>query len=173
MKKLLAFLTIFSLVFAVAGCSTSAEKKEVENKSEEKTATELTDSIKTKMYNSVRIAELKVNEVFHKETAADGETPIMNQNFAENDKAVQFLSNYYSEDVAKSIYEHYATENKTAEGQMITNVEPYFAPSFLDTTIENVEFEGNDDKATIKTAENTTYHLQLKDNQYMITQIEK
>lgn len=172
MKKLLAFMTIFSLIFAVAGCSSSEEKKS-EKTTEEKTTSELTDSIKTKMYNSVRIAELKVNEVFHKDTAADGETTIINQNFSEENKAVQFLTNYYSEDIAKDIYTHYATDNKTAEGQMITNTDPYFTPSFLDTTIENVTIEGDEIKATIKSAENITYQVELNDGKYVITNIEK
>jgi len=172
LKKLLAFLTIFSLLFAIAGCS-SAEEKTAENGTEDKTTSELADSMKTKMYNSVRIAELKVNEIFHKETAADGETPIINQNFSEDNKAVQFLTKYYSEDLANDIYKHYATDDKTAEGQMITNPEAYFNPSFLDTTIENVTIEGDENKATIKTADNITYHVELKDTQYIIMQIEK
>lgn len=172
MKKLLALLAIFSLVFAVAGCSSSedktAEKGAVENASQE-----LSDSMKIKMYNSVRIAELKVNEVFHKETAVDGETPIINQNFAEENSAVEFLTNYYSEDIAKDIYAHYATDNKTAEGQMIINAEAYFTPSILDSTIESVTIEGNESKATIKTSENMTYQVELVDGKYIITSITK
>ncbi len=172
MKKLFAFLTIFSLVFAVAGCS-SSEDNASGKKTEEKKTSELTDSVKTKMYNAVRIAELKVNEVFHKDTAADGETPIINQNFSEENQAVQFLTNYYSEDIAKDIYTHYATDNKTAEGQMITNADPYFTPSFLDTTIEKVTIEGDENKVTIKLAENITYQVEMIDGKYVITNIEK
>ena len=172
MKKLLGLLTIFTLVFAVAGCS-SSEDKTAEKGAEEKATSELTDSMKTKMYNAVRIAELKVNEVFHKDTAADGETPIINQNFSEESKAVAFLTNYYSEDIAKEIYTHYATENKTAEGQMITNVEAFFTPSILDSTLESVTVEGDENKATIKTAENMTYQVELVDGKYVITNITK
>lgn len=171
MKKLVALFAIFSLLLTAAGCSSSTEEP-AENSVEKKTA-ELTDSIKSKMYNSVRVAELKVNEVFHKEVAADETTPILNANFADEKKAVEFLSRYYSEELAKDIYSHYATEDKTAEGQMIINAESYFNPSFLDTNQENVTIEGDENKATITTAENVTYHLESKDGQYIITSIEK
>ncbi|MBU8879533.1 YgdI/YgdR family lipoprotein [Bacillus sp. FJAT-29790] len=170
MKKLLALLTIFSLLFAVAGCS--SKKEETTNKGTEEKAAGLTDTVKSKMYNSVRVAELKVNEVFHKETAGDGEIPIINGSFAEDNKAVEFLSKYYSEEVAKDIYAHYATVKKTAEGQMIINAEPYFTPSFLETSQQDVTIEGDEKKATIKSA-GMTYHVELKDGQYIITSVEK
>ncbi|MBP2240560.1 hypothetical protein J2Z40_001117 [Cytobacillus eiseniae] len=166
MKKFLAFLTIFSILFTVAGCTDS---KDEPAETEDKVA-ELTDSIKSKVYNSVRVAELKVNEVFHKEVAEDGETPIINANFAEEEKTVAFLSNYYSEEIAKDMYSYYATDEKTAENQMIIKKEPYFTPSFLETNQEDVTIEGNETKATIKTADHT-YQLELQADQYVITSI--
>ncbi|WP_313801125.1 endonuclease [Cytobacillus sp.] len=171
MKKLLTLFAIFSLLLTAAGCSSSTE--EPAKKSAEKKTAELTDSIKSKIYNSVRIAELKANEVFHKEVAADETTPIINANFADKKKAVDFLSKYYSEELAKDIYSHYATEEKTDEEQMIINAESYFTSSFLDTNQESVTIEGDENEATVTTAENVTYHLKLKDGQYIITGIEK
>ncbi|MED3571477.1 endonuclease [Cytobacillus praedii] len=171
MKKLLAIFAIFSLIFTAAGCSSSTEEP-AEKTTEKKTA-ELTESAKSKIYNSVRVAELKVNEVFHKEVAADETTPVINANFADEEKSVEFLSKYYSKELAKNIYTHYATEEKTAEGQMIINAEPYFTPSFLETNQEAVTIEGNENKATLKTNKNVTYQVELKDGQYVITSIEK
>ncbi|MFE8696854.1 endonuclease [Cytobacillus sp. FJAT-53684] len=171
MKKLLALLAIFSLLFAVTGCSSSKEETAEKDKVEK--TSELTDSVKSKMYNSVRVAELKVNEVFHKELAADEETPIINASFSDENDAIAFLSKYYSEEVAKDIYTHYATGEKTAEGQMIINAEAYFNPSFLDTNQETVTIEGDENKATIKTAENVSYQIELKDGKYIITSVEK
>lgn len=171
MKKLLTLFAIFPLLLTAAGCSSSTE--EPAEKSAEKKTAELTDSIKSKIYNSVRVAELKVNEVFHKEVAADETTPIINANFADEEKSVEFLSKYYSEELAKDIYSHYATEEKTAQGQMIIHAESYFNPSFLDTNQESITIEGDENKATVITAKNVTYHLELKDGQYIITSIEK
>lgn len=171
MKKLLALFTIFSLFFTVAGCSSSTE--EPAEKTPEKKTAELTESVKSKIYNSVRVAELKVNEVFHKEVAADETTPVINANFADEEKSVEFLSKYYSKELAKDIYSHYASEEKTAEGQMIINAEPYFTPSFLEINQEDVTIEGDENKATLKTTENVTYQMELKDGQYVITNIEK
>ncbi|TCJ02405.1 endonuclease [Cytobacillus praedii] len=171
MKKLLAIFAIFSLIFTAAGCSSSTEEP-AEKTTEKKTA-ELTESAKSKIYNSVRVAELKVNEVFHKEVAADETTPVINANFADEEKSVEFLSKYYSKELAKNIYTHYATEEKTAEGQMIINAEPYFTPSFLETNQEAVTIEGNENKATLKTNKNVTYQVELKDGQYVISSIEK
>ncbi|WP_102274432.1 endonuclease [Cytobacillus massiliigabonensis] len=171
MKKLLAIFVIFALLFTAAGCSSSSE--EPAEKTTEKETAGLTDSLQSKIYNSVRVAELKVNEVFHKEVAADETTPVINANFADEEKSVEFLSKYYSEELAKNIYSHYATEEKTAEGQMILNAEPYFNPSFLETKQEAVTIEGDENKATVKTAENVTYQLEIQNGQYVITSIEK
>ncbi|QED48767.1 hypothetical protein [Cytobacillus dafuensis] len=171
MKKLFVFLTILSLLLAVAGCSSSKDQ-ETKTDTEQKETKELTDTDKSKMYNSVRVAELKVNEIFHKETAADGTTPIINSSFSDENKAVEFLSKYYSEDVAKSIYTHYATDKKTPEGQLIVNSEPYFTPSFLDTNQDDVTIEGDKNKATIKIADNKIYSIELVDNQYIVTSVE-
>ncbi|MBT2688062.1 endonuclease [Bacillus sp. ISL-47] len=168
MKRLFALFVIFPLLFAAAGC-TSGEKESTETKTEE---TGLTDEEKSKFYNSVRVAELKVNEVFHKEVAADEKTPVINASFSDEESAVSFLSKYYSPDLAKDIYTHYATENNTEDGQMIVNEEPYFSPSVLDTEKEDAEIEGDKNKASVKT-ENITYQLELQESRYMVTSIEK
>ncbi|MFP7444147.1 endonuclease [Bacillus infantis] len=172
MKKLLSLLAIFTLLFAVAGCSSNEDEGKEEKAAEEKTA-ELNDAAKSKIYNSVRIAELKVNEVFNKETAADEETIVINSSFADESSASAFLSKYYSEDLAKEMYAHYATDQKSEDGKMIVNTEPFFNPSFLDTTQEDVKIEGNADKATVTTAENAAYTVEMQDENYVITGYEK
>lgn len=169
MKRLFALFTIFSLLIAAGGC-TSEEKESTETKTEENAG--LTDEEKSKIYNSVRVAELKVNEVFHKEVAADEKTPVINPSFADEKSAVSFLSKYYSEDVAKDIYSHFSTDNKINDGQMIVNEAPYFSPSVLDTNKEDAEIDGDKNKATVK-AENITYQLELQESGYVITSIEK
>ncbi len=174
MKRLLAFLTIFTLIFAVAGCSSTKDdtSKTTEKKATEKTS-ELTDQVKSKMYNAVRIAEGKVNEVFAKETAADETTPVLTSTFADETTAVAFLSKYYSADVSKEIYTYYVTDQKTAEGQTIVKADPFFAKPILDTTKEDVTIEGDANKATVKTKDNVTYTVELKDNQYIVTDVQK
>jgi hypothetical protein len=174
MKRLLAFLTVITFVFTVVGCSSDKEDSKnatEETKTEEKA--EFTEQTKAKMYNTARIAEGKVNEVFAKEVAADEETPIINSLFAEQADAVAFLSKYYSEDVAKEIYTYYVTDQKTAEGQTIVKAEPFFTASILETTKEDVTIEGDANKATIKTKDNVTYTVELQDEKYIVTSIQK
>jgi hypothetical protein len=170
MKKIFGLFVAFTLVLSIVGCSSADNNKE-ENKVEEKAAG-LTEQIESKIYNTVRVAELKVNEVFHKAVAADEETPIINPSFADEATAVGFLSTYYSEEVAKEIYSHYATADKTAEGQMIVKADTYFTPSFLETTQDSVTIEGDDKKSTVKT-DGITYTVELKDEKYIVTGVEK
>ncbi|GLB58344.1 endonuclease [Cytobacillus sp. NCCP-133] len=169
MKKLFALFTLFLLLFAVAGCTSTEEKTE---EPETEANAGMTDEDKSKFYNSVRVGELKVNEVFHKEMAADETTPVINASFADEQSAVAFLAKYYSKDVAKEIYTHYATNQKTEDGEMIVNEEPYFSPSVLDTTMEEAEVSGDLNEATVK-AGKYSYQLELLDSGYLITNIEK
>lgn len=170
MKKLLALLAIFTLMFSVVGCSAEKEEKADKPKEEKKEETAaLTDQVKSKVYNAARIAEGKVNDVFAHDTAADGETPILAASFADEAAAVKFLSNYYSEEVAKEIYTYYATGEKTAEGQVIVKADPYFTPSLLETKLADVTVEGDANKATIKQSGGFTYTVELKDGKYVVT----
>ncbi|HLO11902.1 MAG TPA: endonuclease [Pseudoneobacillus sp.] len=171
MKKLFSLLAVFTLMFAVVGCTANKEEKK-DNATEENSA-KLTDQIKSKMYNAARVAEGKVNDVFHHDVAADETTPILNASFPDEASATDFLSKYYSEDVAKEIYTYYATGEKTADGQIIVKADPFFTPSLLETTLEKVTIEGDANKATITTAENVKYTVELQDDKYIITGVEK
>ncbi|PLR93736.1 endonuclease [Bacillus sp. T33-2] len=175
MKKLLALLAAFALTFAVVGCS--ADKKEEpaasEEKKEEKT-NELTDQVKSKMYNTVRIAAGKVDEVFAKETVSEEDTrPVVNSSFADETSAVEFLSKYFSEDIAQEIYAHYKTDQKTEDGRMIVNEEPYIPATFLEGKQADATVEGDATKGTVKTTDSGTYTVEQKDDNYVVTGIEK
>ena len=175
MKRLLTILTIITFIFAVTGCASDKEdtaKTDTKEKTTEKTS-ELTDQVKVKMYNSLRIAELKVNEVFAKETAADETTPVVNSAFANEEATVSFLGKYYSEEIAKEMFTYYVTDQKTADGQTIVKAEPYFSESIIDTEKEDVTTKGDANKATISTKDHTIYTVELQNEQYVITKIEK
>lgn len=170
MKKLLAILAVFSLMFAVVGCSEKEDTTDTTEKEENKA--ELTDQAKSKMYNAIRVAEGKANEVFAKETVSDeDDTPVINSSFPDEASAVAFLSKYYSEEVAKEMYAHYATDQKTDDDRMIINAEPFFASSILETTQEDVTIEGDANKATVK-ATDVTYEVELKDDKYIVTSVQ-
>jgi hypothetical protein len=172
MKKLLSLLAVFTLMFAVVGCT--AEKEEnTDNTAEEENTAELTDQVKSKMYNAARVAEGKINDVFHHDVAEDGTTPIINASFPDEASATEFLTKYYSEDVAKEIYTYYATGEQTAEGQVIVKADPFFAAPLQATTIEDVTIEGDANAATITTADNVTYNVELQDDKYIVTGVQK
>jgi hypothetical protein len=168
MKKLLSFLAIFTLIFTIVGCSANNE----ENNAEETTA-KLTDQLKSKIYNTARVAEGKVNDVFHHDVAADGTTPVLNASFPDEASAVEFLSKYYSANVANEIYSYYATGEQTPEGQVIVKADPFFTSSLLATTIGDVKIEGDANTATITTNENVVYTLDQQDDKYIVTDISK
>lgn len=172
MKKVFALLTAFALTFAIVGCSTS-KKEESSEKKTESTKEVSTKQAQTKMYNAVRVAETKVNELFHKDTAADQTTPVLNLNFADEAAATTFLLKYYSEEIAKDIVKHYVTDQKTAEGNIIVKADSYFTKSILETTQQDVTIKGDEKKGTIKTKDHVEYTVELKDNTYMITNIKK
>ncbi|WP_442595194.1 endonuclease [Neobacillus sp. D3-1R] len=175
MKKLLAILAVFTLMFAVAGCTADNKEnndKAADEKKEENTVA-LTDQVKSKMYNAARIAEGKVNDVFAHDVAADETTPILNKSFADEAAAVAFLSKYYNEDTAKEIYTYYATGQTTEAGEVIVKADPFFTTTLLDTTLEDVTIEGDANKGTIKTPENVTYTVELVDDKYLVTGIQK
>ncbi|WP_316571878.1 endonuclease [Neobacillus sp. YIM B06451] len=173
MKKLLALLAVFTLAFVVVGCSEKDSSKGAEDTNKEENKSELTDQVKAKMYNAVRLAENKVDTVYAHDTAEDGETPILNATFADEAAAETFLTKYYSEDVAKQISEHYATGEKTDKDQIIVKAEPFFAKSITGTTLDDVTIEGDANKGTVKTNEGVTYTVELKDGQYVITSVEQ
>ncbi|WML47407.1 endonuclease [Neobacillus sp. PS3-34] len=170
MKKLLALLAVLTLIFSVAGCS-SDKTKDTTVKKENKNA--LTDQVKAKMYNAIRMAEGKSATVYQHDVAADGTTPILNPSFADEAAAETFLTKYYGEDLAKQIVAYYTTGKKTAEGQTIVKADPFFAPSFLETTQKDATFEGDANKGTVKTTDHGTYTVELKDGNYIVTSYQK
>jgi hypothetical protein len=172
MKKLLSFLAIFTLLFAVVGCTADKEEENANTATEENN-TELTDQVKSKMYNATRVAEGKVNDVFHHDVAADGTTPVLNASFPDEAAALEFLSKYYSEDVAKEVYTHYATTEQTPEGQVIVKADPFFVTPLQATTLEDVTIEGDANAGTITTADNVVYNVELQDDKYIVTGIQK
>lgn len=173
MKKLFALLAVFTLAFAIVGCSDKDNSKGAEDKNKEENKSALTDQAKAKMYNAVRLAENKVDTVYAHDTAEDGETPILNATFADEAAAETFLTKYYSEDVAKQISEHYATGEKTDKGEIIVKADPFFPNPISSTKQSDVTIEGDAHKGTIKTKEGVTYTVELKDGQYIVTGVEK
>ncbi|WP_059171265.1 hypothetical protein [Bacillus sp. FJAT-27445] len=172
MKKLLALLAVFTLAFAVVGCSDKEGSNGAEDKNKEENKAELTDQAKSKMYNAVRMAENKVDTVYAHDAAEDG-TPVLNATFADEAAAETFLTKYYSEDVAKQISEHYSTGEKTPEGQIIVKADPFFAHPIAATTQKDVTIEGDANKGTVKTQDGVTYTVELKDGKYFVTGVEK
>jgi|UPI000407938E hypothetical protein len=177
MKKLLALLAVLTLIFSVAGCSSANEDKadkgtaEKTEKKEDKNA--LTDEVKAKMYNAVRMGELKVAQVYAHDVGTDGTTPVLNASFADEAAAESFLSKYYSADLAKKIVASYTTGQKTKEGQIVVKADPFFNPSFLETKQADVTFEGDANKGTLKTTDHGTYTVEQKDGNYIVTGYEK
>ncbi|WP_053367261.1 hypothetical protein [Bacillus sp. FJAT-27245] len=173
MKKLLALLAVFTLAFAVVGCSEKESSKGTEDTNKEENKAELTDQVKAKMYNAVRMAEGKVDTVYAHDTYGDDDTPVLNATFADEAAAETFLTKYYSEDVAKQISEHYATGEKTDKGNIIVKADPFFANPISGNTKDDVTIEGDANKGTVKTKEGVTYTVELKDGQYVVTGVEQ
>lgn len=172
MKKLFALLAVFTLAFAVIGCSNKEESKGANDTKKEENKAELTEQVKTKMYNAVRMAENKVNTVYAHDTDEETAKPILNGTFADEAAAETFLTKYYSEDVAKKISSHYSTGEKNKDGRPFVKEDPFFAKPISETTQGDVTIEGDANKGTVKTKDNVTYTVELKDGQYVVTGVE-
>ncbi|RHW40618.1 endonuclease [Neobacillus notoginsengisoli] len=172
MRKLFALLAVFTLAFAVIGCSNKEEPKGSEDTKKEENKAELTDQVKSKMYNAIRLAENKVDTVYANDTDEDTEKPVLNATFADEAAAEAFLTKYYSEDVAKQISSHYSTGEKNKDGRPFVKEDPFFAKPISGTTQDDVTIEGDANKGTVKTKDGVTYTVELKDGQYVITGVE-
>jgi hypothetical protein len=56
---------------------------------------------------------------------------------------------------------------------VIVKAEPFFDPSLLETKQEDLTIEGDANKTTLKQADGYTYTVELKDNKYVVTGVQK
>lgn len=167
MKKILFSIFLATVVAVTAvGCSSETNSNNTEQ------SQELTAQDKGRVYTAIRIAEDKVNSLFHKEVAEDGTTPVLDPTFTK-ESAIELLSKYYDKAIAEAIVNHYITDKTVDDGKIVVNAQKYFDPSALDLKVEDVTVEGTKSEVKAKTKDGVTYELKAKDGGFLITNITK
>lgn len=158
-KKLVTSVMVLAIVFTAAACS----KKE-----------ETTEMDKQVAYNSAKIAEDKVNTLFHKATTADETAPILDPATGTPEKAKELLVGYLDAALVDKIMAHYITDKKDGDN-VIVNSEPFFAASLMGTTFADASVDGDKEEFTVTTKDNGVYTVKwLEDGEkYIVTNYEK
>jgi hypothetical protein len=141
-RRLAAAAIIFTLTFIMAACSSNASnsgKEPAPSKeavASNETATGKEDTLsKDQAYIAARLAEEKVDGLFHQETSADNK-PILNPVTPDKDSAVKFLNAYMDSALTEKIVSHYLTEEKANNAIVVKN-EKYISSSIRDTSTKD------------------------------------
>lgn len=175
-KKFLGLLLVLGLSVSVAACSQPAANTSQTNNSESSKAKtqqdsmELTEKEKGKVYTFLRVAEDKVNILFHK-NKANNNTPLLDRYF-DKESAAKFLSDVYDKPVVDQIITHYITDKKIEE-VIVVNDKPFFEKPVQKTNKEDVKVEGTKDAIKAITKDGVEYDLKMTDGKLLIMNIKK
>lgn len=132
------------------------------------------DAWQASAYITVRLAEEKINSLFHDSVA--GGKPVLKSVIANNkEEAKQFLMNYFDEGLAEQIVDHYWTD-ETVDGAVVVKEEPFLTASVIKgtKTKDDVTFAGDENEPSFTTPDQVTFKLKKTDNgKYVITEIQK
>lgn len=121
-----------------------------------------------KAYLVLRLAEEKVNGLFHEKKSKDGKA-ILNPLQGSKEVAETFLKAYFDDAMTNKLLTHYLTEEK-ADNSIVVKADKFFAKAILDTTKADVTMEGSKDGVvTITTKDGAKYTLKNTGDKYIIT----
>ncbi|KIL37508.1 hypothetical protein SD71_02430 [Cohnella kolymensis] len=113
-------------------------------------ASENPDVSKTKAFIAGRMAEEKVNYLFHQTTSED-EKPILNPVTPDKESAAKFLNAYIDPALTEKILTYYLTEEK-ADNAIVVKSDPFFTVSILAAASkDDLTYEGADNEYKMTT----------------------
>jgi hypothetical protein len=151
LKRIAAAALICTIALTGAACSSNNSNKDAastpaastasSSPSASASASENPDVAKTQAFIAARMAEEKVNYLFHQETSAD-DKPILNPVTPDKESASKFLNAYIDPALTEKIVTYYLTEEK-AGNAIVVKSDPFFTVSILATASkDDVTYEG-------------------------------
>jgi hypothetical protein len=137
-------------------------------------ASEAPDAYKMKAYNAARIAEEKINTLFHTSTSED--KAVLNPLIAtDKDKAAKFLNAYFDPALSEKILTFYLTPDKTQDGSILVKTDKFLPGSILAAkTKDDVTYEGTQDEVKMTTKDNMVFTAKKNsEGKYIITDVAK
>ncbi|WP_123041444.1 hypothetical protein [Cohnella candidum] len=161
-KKFATTVLVLTIAFAAAACSSNSDKKEESAAATGIAATASASApadetaSKAQAYIAARLAEEKVEGLFHQETSADGKS-ILNPITPDKDAAVKFLNAYIDSALSEKIVTYYLTEEK-ADGAIVVKSDKFLSVSIRGTASKDeVAFEGTPEEYKLSTKDGGVY----------------
>jgi hypothetical protein len=186
-KKFAVTAVLLSVVAVGAACSSDDNKDTAASPSASPAASasaaasaspaasENPDAYKLKAYTAARIAEEKINILFH--TSKAEEKAVMNPLIAtDKDKAAKFLNAYLDSALTEKVLTHYLTADKAADGSTLVKEEKFLPASILTgaPTKDDVTYEGTQDEVKLTTKDNAVFTLKKNaEGKYIVTDAAK
>lgn len=179
LKRIAAAALICTIALTGAACSSNSSNKDAAGTPAASTAgnsptasaaaSEKPDVSKTQAFIAARMAEEKVNYLFHQATSED-EKPILNPVTPDKESAAKFLNAYIDPALTEKILTHYLTEEK-ADNAIVVKSEPFFSVSMLATPLkEDLTYEGADNEYKMTTKDGGVFTVKKDtENKFVLT----
>lgn len=156
---LLALVAIFAVV--VAGCS---ENNNNEGAAESKVNYEQV------AFTALKMAEDKVNLVFHHDSTEDG-IPVLNPTIGTQDAAAELLGGYIDAALVDQINAHYITGDQAGDA-VVVNEESFFTVTTQGVNMDTFTVEGDENLVKF-TKDNVTYEVKKAEDKYILSGVTK
>lgn len=138
-------------------------------------ATANPDAYKLSSYTAVRLAEEKLDILFH--TSKKDDKTVMNPLIAtDKEKAAKFLNAYFDPALTEKILAFYLTADKTADGAVIVKADKFLPVSIIKSapTKDDVTFEGTEAEVKITTKDNGVFTVKKNaEGKYVVSDAAK
>ncbi|KIL41784.1 hypothetical protein SD70_05400 [Gordoniibacillus kamchatkensis] len=134
---------------------------------------ETQDAINTKAYLAARMAQEKIDFVFHDNKDKDGNF-ILNKYYPDQDKATAFLSGFYDPALVKSMVAFYVTDKKSGDSPII-NKDNFYKKSLTDSKKEEIAFDAANTKDQVKftTKDGAVYTMKKSGDNFIVANLEQ
>ncbi|MEV3335853.1 hypothetical protein ABNC15_12300 [Paenibacillus larvae] len=173
LKKATAGVMIAALLVTGAACSKANDSSATSSpQSTQAAAKDNQGKVNNKAYLDARLAEEKVNTLFHEKKVDNN--PVLNPAYGDKQRAVDSLGKYYDTALANQIVDHYLTDQKQGEA-IVVKTDKFFQPSIIENKKEDIKFDdkSNADEVTFTTKDNLTYVMKKKGDTFIVMNVEK
>lgn len=174
-KQAAASIIIGSLLFTAVGCSSASKQPAASAPAASQSAapSENPDAYKISAYTAARIAEEKVDTLFHQTKSKDGK-PILNTLIAaDKEKAIKFLNSYFEPAMSEKIVAFYWTADKADDSVVVKESKFFTASVLLTKSKDEVTYEGNKDQVKLTTKDGGVFTVKRANDKYVVTDFAK